>query len=601
MSLKTILRTVTALGLLAALGACSSSAEDSATGEGAVTGKDDKFGPSLFRDDFYTYLKADGVSDADAKKLVYLPTDAVMKPTARGASADERLASIDDAFKRIKPSQLYNLGAKTPMKATADLEKVLRDHPVHIVIVPGIFSEMIPRTPFEELFDQDTTAAREWKTKGAAVTDLRYSVKTFTSEPRPLSELVRVGSIDGADGAPLVTAAYLKAELGSLEDFGTEAENNEVYLRRLDAYFQALGGVPDNLYIMGYSRGTTVGLDLVVRAFREHKPWAPKIKGFLAHAGVIYGSQLADASFTGGPATDTLNLLREFVGESGQDGVLESCPGGANDEASADLQASNVAHWTSFIASYAALALDAPSHTDELSREGIDTALPDGARVAEFAAQVLGLRLPGAPDTGMGGILDLSSPSAGHCANVERFKMTARKIIAGAETLTTKARLDWWKKPENALPPGPRYFALTGTMGDATTADKPWAIATNPIAYDTGSIDFRSLRGNYYDMLAASGGDQLQDSQVAVQRGRFWPMLHDPSVPGATPFNPSQAPIHTYFMGTVGVHHWGLAFPRAFSSQDGLEANPFPRTTLLKAIATFVAQVDAAASADGTP
>jgi len=98
------------------------------------------------------------------------------------------------------------------------------------------------------------------------------------------------------------------------------------------------------------------------------------------------------------------------------------------------------------------------------------------------------------------------------------------------------------------------------------------------------SLDFSSLRGNYYDLFAAST-HQLQDSQVPVQRARFWPELH-------STLNPAQKPLKTYFMGTVGAHHWGLSFPRAFSTKDGLEANPYPRTLLLKSIGTFVAQVE---------
>jgi len=115
-------------------------------------------------------------------------------------------------------------------------------------------------------------------------------------------------------------------------------------------------------------------------------------------------------------------------------------------------------------------------------------------------------------------------------------------------------------------------------------------LTTNPIAYDPRSVDFRSLRQNYYDLVSASHGNTLQDSQVPVQRGRFWPELHT----GTTAFGTASPTIETYFMGTLGIHHWGLGFPRAFTSNDGLEANPFPRTVLVKTIATFVDQVDKA-------
>jgi hypothetical protein len=162
----------------------------------------------------------------------------------------------------------------------------------------------------------------------------------------------------------------------------------------------------------------------------------------------------------------------------------------------------------------------------------------------------------------------------------------------------------WWKS--HVVPSDVRYFALTGTMGDASSGANVWDLTTNTQAFDKGSIDFKSLRGNYYDFLAASKGIQLQDSQVSVERGRFWPELHNASSGGGTVFNAAQSPIQTYFMGTMGTHHWGMAFPRAFSTpSDGRDCpaagvttdplvscgNPFPRTVLLKTIATFVAQV----------
>jgi hypothetical protein len=599
------------LGVAVAVG-CSPAEDDSDSGGSDITAAaSDKFGPTLFRDDFFTHLKKakkpDGTpySDDDVRKLVYLPTDAVMKPgvpdSAKGA---DRLAALDKAFTSILPSQLFKAGA-APFTQQDDLDSVLLDNPVHIIVVPGIFGEFIPRTPFEEIFSAHTVASAEWATKGAAVTDLRFNVKTLQSDTRALSEIIRVGSIDGVDASgavkPLVTVAYLAAGLGSMEDFGTLAENNEVYLRRLDAYFQAIGGVPNNLYLMGYSRGTATALDLLVRARRAQKPWAQHLKGFLAHAGVIYGSQLADASFSSGPGTDSINLLRDFVGTKDAEGTFQSCPGDTL-EARASATAPPGLHETNtlvrlpaFAAQFNAINLKGidikdPNHILELNAEGIDTTLPNAARVNAFAARALGIPMPleGLQPSELEGIIDLSNDGDGYCRNVESFKLTGRKIIAGAETLTTAARLAWWQSPDNALPTDVKYFSITGTMGDATVNGKAWEFTTNPVAYDPRSVDFRSLRGNFYDLFAASHGNQLQDSQVPVQRGRFWPELHT----GATAIGTPLTGFKTYFMGTLGVHHWGLAFPRAYSSHDGLEANPFPRTTLLKTIATFVNQVD---------
>lgn len=639
-----------AIGVAGAQG-CSAAPEDDASNDESALTRDERLGPALFRNDFYTYLKGakkpDGTaySDEDIQKLIYLPTDGVMKPKNIPATAagPERLRSLDEWFKRIKPSDLYENGKSAPFELKADVEQALVDDPIHIVIVPGIFGEFIPRTPFDELFAEPSLMRTDWEKRGAKELakcldprtgapipnagagpndtidgcDLRYNVKKLKDEWRPLSEttrdlvtgemrqtgLIRVASIDGKgrDGkpTPLATVAYLKAGIGSLEDFGSLEDDNKVYLRRLDAYFKAIGQVPKNLYIMGYSRGTATGLDLVVRARRdvEHHAWAKNIKGFIAHAGVIYGSQLADASFTeGSPGTQTLSLLRSFVGEKDGEGDLASCEGAtqeerANAEASLWLKSKNVVAYTKFGLDFAGTTLrnmdfTNPGHRDELNAEGIDTSLPNVSRFSVFAGRVLGIpiRSSGLEPSELEGVVSLEDANIAYCRNVEAFKTTARAIIVGAETLTTKARADWWSQKENALPSDVRYFALTGTMGDPGNKE----LATNPVAYDPASVDFRSLRGNYYDLLDASG-NQLQDSQVPVQRGRFWPELHN----GSSAFlaGGQRLPIKTYFMGTVGTHHWGLGFPRAFSSHDGLDANPFPRTILLKSIATFVAQV----------
>ena len=604
-----------------ALGAgCNSGDDDADSGGNAISAGDDGLGPTLFRNDFFTYVKqakkADGsaYSDDDIKKLVYLPTDGVMKPKISSSlKGADRLAALDKAFNAIKPSDLFAAGDAAPFTEQANLEQVLAENPVHIIVVPGIFGEFIPRTPFEELFTADSIAKRDWAVKGAAVTDQRFNVKTLEQEDLPLhsddpkNELIRVGSIDGKDasGAPkaLVTVAYLRAGLGSLEDFGTLAEDNEVYLHRLDAYFKAIGEVPKNLYLMGYSRGTATGLDLLVRARRENKPWAKAIKGFLAHAGVIYGSQLADVQFDPGPASEPLAVLKKFVGEKDVEGELDSCEGATPQEraaASAPIElrtANTLTKYPAFIAQFLAaeargLDLSDPQHKKELVAEGINTTLPNAARINAFAARVLGIPLPleGIEPSELEGVVDLQAGPEAYCRNVESFKATARAILAGAQTLTTAARTAWWKDPQNALPADVRYFAITGTMGDVESNGKPWPLTTNPIAYDPRSVDFRSLRGNYYDLVAASHGNTLQDSQVPVQRGRFWPELHT----GSTAFGAASPTIETYFMGTLGIHHWGLGFPRAFTSHDGLEANPFPRTLLVKTIATFVNQVDKA-------
>ena len=577
------LRTLAALGIAGLIAACSSGddGDDSSTDTGALTQRDATFGPSLFRDDFHTYLSSQGhYSDDQIRQLVYMPTDGMMSPRL-SVDASKPFDGIDRAFKNIKPSDIYQNGIRTPFGAgsASDLEAELSAHPVHIVVVPGIFGEFIPVSPFEEVFQAGGSAKRDFEARGASVHDKAWSSAALKDIDRTLGDTLRVASIDNAQGKPMLTVTYLKPELGSLESFGTLDENADYYLPRLKAYFDAMG-TPDHLYVMGYSRGMATALNLVSRADKEHATWMPKLKGVIGLAGVIYGSQLADAAMGPGTQHDMLTTMQEFV-----ENKLESCVDGQD---SFLQHTRNAGHWTAFAARMGVLAPQMGNHNTELRREGIDTAFADVGSFASFTRRALfgdpkKVFDVGGDDSVAAGVLNLSAPGTEYCQNIERFKKTATQIIKGVETLTSQSRIDWFHT--HTLPAGIKYFAVTGTMGDATPEGaQPNVLVKTPVANDPRSVDFRSLRGNYYDLLGSSG-TQLQDSQVAVPRGRFWGEVNQA-------LNPNQAPMKTYFMGTVGIHHWGLSFPRAFATHDGLESNPFPRSIFLKSIATFVSQVE---------
>lgn len=597
-----LLAASTALGLGASTGCAAESADEEVDSEDAeLNAAGGRFGPQLFRNDFFTYLKRDGhFTDEQVRQLVLMPTDRAIDPhVAPNAAAP--LAPYDAAFSQMRPMDFYQQGLVTPLvtKTGPDgvLEGELRRNPVHIVIVPGIFGEFIPVSPFEEVFRYGGAASVAWDkklraleadpTKKDLVRDRQFSAAAVKDVDRSMRDLVRVGSIDDQDGTPLVTVTYLKPEVGSLETFGTLDENADYYLSRLEKYFK-ITGMPDHLYVMGYSRGMATALNLVTRGEKAHASWMPRVKGVIGLAGVVYGSQLADVALAPGPQKDLLDTTVDFVQNQ-----LQSCEGDtpvARSQAtpSAWLMTKNLGHWTSFATRAGWQATRLGNRNAELSREGIETSMADVGRFVSFTRRVLFGEaknvFSGVEDTSaISGILHLSSPSAEYCANIERFKVTATQIVKGVQTLTTESRMEWWKT--HTVPANLRYFAITGTMGDATNeGEQPSPLALNETAYDTHSLDFRSLRGNYYDLLAASN-NQLQDSQVPLPRGRFWPEIH-----GA--INPEQGRMKTYFMGTLGIHHWGLSFPRAFSTRDGLEANPFPRTLLLKSIGTFVAQVE---------
>ncbi len=580
-------------GLAAAPGCLAEEEEESDADESELNAPGGAYGPALFRNDFYTYLKRDGrMSDEDVRQLVLMPTEAAIQPPVKQDGA-KPLLPYDGAFSRLKPSDFYKQGLITPLvekhgEGDAPLETVLGKNRVHIVVVPGIFGEFIPVSPFEEVFRYGGAASVRWEQKLAEAeadpakkdltVDRQFSPSALKDVQRSLKDLVRVGSIDDAEGKPLVTITYLKPALGSLETFGTLDENADYYLSRLDKYFR-VSGRPEHLYVMGYSRGTATALNLVTRAYDANAQWLPSLKGVVALAGVVYGSQLADAALGPGPDKEALDLTEDFVKNQ-----LTSCDG---PDSSLWLRSKNYWAWASFLKNLTAILAKKVVRNPELTREGIATENADLGRITKFVQRAISsgsqVFSDGDPDPEAEAIFRLDAPIAEHCNNVERFKKTATQVIKGVKTLSTDSRLEWFRT--HTLPTNIRYFAINGTMGDATPEGKrPLPLVLNRTAYDTQSLDFRNLRMNFYDLFAAGGG-QLQDSQVPVQRAMFWPELN-------SALNAKQKPIESYFLGTLGIHHWGLSFPRAFSTKDGLTANPFPRTILLKAIATFLAQIE---------
>jgi len=553
-------------------GCASEQAEEPLEENSAAVGELGRLGPKAFRNTFAHYLRKDGVSDDAIHELVYLAPPEVTDPKIE-PDPSAPLARLDARFRGIRPSALYDHGRKTPIRDTVDVEGALAARPVHIVVLPGIFGEFIDVAPFEEVYQSKTSAARvRWErliAEKAALpeaTDTTFDPKLVKDAPRSLASLVRTGSIDDDGGRPLVTVSYMVPPLGSLESLGTLEENAAIYLRRLRKYF-ALVGTSEDVYVLGYSRGAATALEVVAQATQKpsENPWTGRLRGVISLAGVLYGSQLADGARAKGSAqADVIEVL------AGLGDDLESCTAETPTATRLRIQAANGARWAAAVAKAGYRATKLPSHP-EIAWEAIASESPDLARMTTFARRLL-----------VDDVFTLASPLAAYCPNVERFKAALKKTVAGIDTLTTAARLDWWRT--HTLPTNLRYFALTGTMGDATRQPgQSWPHAQNTTSYDPSSIDFKSLRTNYYDLLDASG-IEANDSQVTINRAKFWPSL-------MPVLNPRQRPLDTYFLGTLGSHHWGLAFPRAFATKDGRTANPYPRTALAHALGSFVSLV----------
>lgn len=552
---------------------------------------------SDFRNSFYTYLKDSEYSkysDEDIHSLVYLPTAEAQNPMAsypEFSDAKSQLSFLDSFFKTLKPSDQYFNGLQTPFQSIKDMNAVFeRTGPVTVVVLPGIFGEFIETYPFQEVFSEPNTAAKlEWEQKFSAhpITDFAFSEEALQFEKRPLKDLIEVGSIDDGNGKPLIKLVFLKANTGSLETLGRIENNSRVYKRRLDRFFSVMG-IPKRFYLLGYSRGSRVALEIASTIDTERQklkhPWAKSLHGVITLGGVNYGTPVADQLDAKGVSPKNLSKRNPFaklgalVQKSAID--LKSCETQSN-YPSLGVALTNTWSWIRNGSKLTKLLLQLPTH-EEIQQEGISAQLPDSGR---FYSLIKSSTYDTVNFMGTGFVCQ-------YCKNVERFKKLVDLVYDGVEVLQTEASLDWWAN--HTLPVGFKIFTLEATQADAfkeSQSESIQKLVRNPLAYDLGSQDDKSLRQNYYDLLSVSE-TELNDGQVPYHRARIWPQVN-------VALNPKHASLRVFDVGLFGTHHWGFAFPYAVPMKNPRTGkpgagNPFPRSAMLFALGRFIAQSEAA-------
>jgi len=528
-----------------------------------------------FRNTLFGYLASAYPNDYDAMKdfVAYMPTDGLLQAAASPASnAEDLLGAMDKAMNDERPAALYQLGKQTPSSptATAELNAALAAQPVTLVIIPGVFGEFIEARAFEEIFAAGDTSVfgQEWRkkladyrAKGAAGgndVDAHYSLQDLGPVDAGLDELLSVGSIDSG-GQALVRVVLFNTPQLSLESLGDSALLAPIFSRRLSKFF-AITGTPNNVVLVGYSRGAMIGLDML--ASGADTGWQGNVRGMVALGGVVFGSALADA--VDDPASKTAK----------ESAALVQLRDGLQEKNSAFF--GNTKKWAVFLATMAKLE-GSGSWADSIGSavgqiRGTDVAASSkmiGKYWSEFG---------------------LNKPGTEYVANIQRFKKLATEVETAVTGLKTSSRLAWWRShkiPVNTV----RYYNIAGTMDDEKSSALGDTLIHNPYTYDPEAADQKSLVSSYNDFIQASGS-YLNDSQVAPLRTTFAPQLIF-ALSG-------QKVEHSSFLGIVGVHHWGLALPVVNKMKDG-KTNPFPRPVLLQAIAATVARDLATGSSPSAP
>jgi hypothetical protein len=544
---------------------------------GSPHGKDraaeDKKSEKNFREIFAAFLAETGASQKDIDQAIfYTPDQLLLPPTKTGIGKDANLKIIDEHFRPHTPESAYALGQCIPPQPR---ELKSGKGPVTIIVFPGFTSEFIAVDPFEEvLANQGSLFAKKMVPILANLSDSVYQVRDQKHHTVKMSEVVRVASYD-RKGVPWVNLMVLTPKLGSLESLGSIRPLTEIYARRLHKILHNARGVDSlgQIYLLGFSRGAAVGLDFLTHINEQGSqkyPWSKRIRGLVSLGGALYGSQAPDRAISGDNSDDskTVIILRNFISE-----IMIEPPSDLTSQAYAKEATvrigKNMATWSRLIAEMNAIGRD-PSQKSTFSKLlAEEEALRHTADIPEKAGIISNFETL---KNVLFGLLSMKCSIQCHFQNVKASKQILQSFIDGVDELTTQKRLAWWD--EHKLPAHIRLLSIAATMpGPPVNRQLSTLLASPYIGYR--SPDFVSrLRPGYYASLETGAGF-LNDSAIGVARARYWPQLD--SVTGRR---------HDY-LGILGAHHYGIAFPYAVADKNSTP-NPFPRSLLLAAIGSYI-------------
>jgi pimeloyl-ACP methyl ester carboxylesterase len=470
--------------------------------------------------------------------------------------------SPESALELVSQTSLSNLVAETLAHQTdkmIDAEAALRKEPITMVIVPGIFGEFIPTRGFEDVLMQPSQEREQFKAAvekaakagDANAKDSRFSITALENKDVSLNDVINVGSLKGKDGKTLARVVLLYTDFMSLESLGDLKIHAEKFNRRLSKYLALTG--KQKIALVGYSRGTTLALEMLAQAKEQNLPYLSSVKGMIGLGGVIWGSALAD---------DTQNeksIMTSLVSE------VQSLRNNVNP----DSRTQTLLAWTKFAAKVAFILpkmnnkANAPKASD-LKNAQVPTSL-DTKSI---------LTLVKTAWTSLG----LSKPISDFGNNVRRFQSVVDAALSGVDSLTSKSRQAWWST--RTLPKSVTYYSMTAAMANPEANDLEKSIFDGAFGYSKRSYDDLMLLQNRLD-YESLGKISLNDSQVSVAQAMFLPEA-------AAALNPANSGLKTQMLGTLGTHHWGLALRIVNAMKDG-RTNPFPREALLKALAAKVA------------
>lgn len=506
---------------------------------------------ALFRELLYAQCR-DSWTREDFARTVLLPDAALYAPNQTSFKAITRHVA------KRRPEEFLRNSVGSPPRGTASKLAASARPPVTLIVIPGLSHEAASSPLFPEVLDSERSSfARQVARKLAAASrgkrmDRRYSLADLKEIAVPLDEVVQTGSLDDANGQPLVQLIHLHNVMGSLESYGRIEDLYPIYKRRLDKLFGIIGPTP-RLYVVGHSRGAPIGLDLVARlaADPSAKEWAKDVEGYVALNGALFGSHYANAFFdpTKQPyraLSRHLAALRRLDEDAGIIGSIVN----------------RHTIMTSLVSMGAELTLNPHLRKEDWSYPPLP--LSAVAQAKGFEMQL--------------------KPHASYFGDYPRFIRRVKTLVDAAETairdLTHESRLKWWAT--HKIPSRLRYLTFSSTMASPVTdrrIDRWQAALLDAPAAGRGLIEYQLLRA-FYNGYYDDAGVALNDSLTGVHEGSFWPDLH-------RRLNPEQEPYRATPLGLFGGSHLAIAYAYAVGAEAD-KSYTFPRTKFLLALAQYI-------------
>jgi len=343
-----------------------------------------------FRNVYYSVAHQAGFSDEQIAMQILLPPRTPGRPLAtEDLAQDSPVEAATRRYQGLCPVLLYQNGADQPPVFRPGIRDSLRSQPPTFIIVPGIFGEFIESAPFDSIAkDASSSFAQSHRGSLTALTDAVYDLVDLGTSQLPLVDLVSLGSLDDGQGAALVNLVLLNPHWGSLETVVAHPEAAAIYLQRLDRVFSRLPSEATNdIYILGYSRGSPLGLEMLVSACQdlEQHPWADRLRGFVSLGGVLFGSELADLALHD-PNSADYRLLAELRDTA--DDLVQDQDGDSEAE-KLEHTVANSFRWVEAVANIAAVLSDTSAPHPGLNREPLSGDIPKLSAVTALLNSVI--------------------------------------------------------------------------------------------------------------------------------------------------------------------------------------------------------------------